>query len=616
MNIQCSYNNRENNNLTRSFVLMLSILALVTISAAFTVVMKDAGQTQSSLSSLLVPTFQDAMAAPVLDCDDVDDDSNGDCDQDLDQSAEDFTDCNDDNIPNCIAEQTVSVHNDLNSNEEAKIDQEMTQLLDCNNNIACEQSVLNRGIQRVLVETVDLDQSTVDFDVGQTMTQTLAQGGQSNFDADNLGTQSLAINALDTSTVDADSDGSENIKMIMTQLTDECDGSPTSTCRNFGFQDYDIDTASDAFVDISTDQGLEMTQRNIDCDNGVNCRNSADQSIDIEANRGTAGSAFVDFETDDSFSDVVQINDCENTNGGVFFECINEDGGDTVEIEVGGDSYVDVDSFGQDSTQKNNCQNAGSDGCINNNGANMLDIDSFGTSIVQVSGGQDSYQENRCSEGADCENRVSSLKYQVRTSDSSTIEVDGTQDTNQKNICDDGSSCFNTASVDADIRATDSSSIDSDFSQLVSQLNQCTNGANCKNDATVLYSVSAEDGSVIKSESDQRLTQINTCSTGQNCMNVGTLTNNVFASGTAKLNADSTQILTQTCTPSSGPNCLNMNTLTTDGSATSNAVLTYATIQNVNTADPDGTASIDIDRSSGTTNLGTITQTSNGVITP
>jgi hypothetical protein len=615
MNIECSENRKKNNNAKKSYVLLLSMLAFLTISAAFTVVMKEEAQADSS-SLFLVPTFQNAMAAPVLDCDDVDDDSNGECDQDLDQSEEGFTDCNDDNVDNCVAEQIVSVHNDLTSNEEAKIDQEMTQLLDCNNNIACEQSVLNRGIQRVLVETVDPDQSTVDFDVGQTMTQTLAQGGQSNFDADNLGTQSLAINALDTSTVDADSDGSENIQMIMTQLTDECDGSPTSTCRNFGLQDYDIDTASDAFVDISTDQGLEMTQRNIDCDNGVNCINSADQAIDIEANRGVPGSAFVDFETDDSFNDVVQINDCENNNGGVFFQCINEDGGDTVEIEVGGDSYVDVDSFGQDSTQKNNCQNAGSDGCFNNIMANMLDIDSFGTSIVHVSGGQDSYQENGCNDGADCENRVSALKYQVRTSDSSTIEVDGTQDTNQKNICDDGSSCFNTATVDADIRATDSSSIDSDFSQLVSQLNQCTNGADCQNIATMQYFVTAEDGAIIKSESDQRITQINTCTNNQNCMNVGTLTNNVFASGTAKLNADSTQILSQNCTASSGPNCLNMNTLVTDGSAINNAALTYATIQNINTADPDGTASIDIDRSSGTTNLGTITQTSNGVITP
>lgn len=449
------------------------------------------------------------------------------------------------------------------------------------------------------------------------MTQTLAQGGQNDFSATNDGEQELEIEALGTSTVDADSDGSENVKMIMTQLTDECDGSPTSECINDGFQKYDIHTGSDALVDISTDQGLEMTERNIDCDNGVFCENHGAQGILIEANDDTIGSAFVDFETDDSFSDLVQINDCENTNGGGSFNCINDGSNfEMTDIEARDDSYVDVDDFGQDQTQKNYCYNAASDGCINDFLTLRFTIDSFDESTVQVEGGQDSNQQNNCADGADCENFIGGEFYHINTHGSSNVEVDGTQDINQKNICDDGSSCFNTATLDAGITASDTASIDSDFSQLVSQLNQCTNGANCKNDATVLYSVSAEDGSVIKSESDQRLTQINTCSTGQNCMNVGTLTNNVFASGTAKLNADSTQILTQTCTPSSGPNCLNMNTLTTDGSATSNAVLTYATIQNVNTADPDGTASIDIDRSSGTTNLGTITQTSNGVITP
>src|ERR671913_286067 len=80
-----------------------------------------------SISSLVPPaplfSLQTAMAAPPLDCDGVDDDSQGECDQEVDQDADGFTDCNDDNINNCIAEQIVSVHNEVNSNEEAKIDQ-------------------------------------------------------------------------------------------------------------------------------------------------------------------------------------------------------------------------------------------------------------------------------------------------------------------------------------------------------------------------------------------------------------------------------------------------------------------------------------------------------------
>src|SRR5687768_14995433 len=168
--------------------IMFGIMAFLTISSTFTTVLVGGAAAQIQIPSILsssllqVPSFslQTAMAAPPLDCDGVDDDSQGECDQDVDQSTDGFTDCNDDNIPNCIAEQIVSVHNEVRSNEEAKIDQTINQRLDCDNNIACETNSLNDAFQEVTVETNHAP-SIVDFDVDQTMTQTLAQGGQSDF---------------------------------------------------------------------------------------------------------------------------------------------------------------------------------------------------------------------------------------------------------------------------------------------------------------------------------------------------------------------------------------------------------------------------------------------------
>src|SRR5688572_31972246 len=295
--------------------IMFGIMAFLTITSTFTTVLVGGAAAQIQIPSILsssllqVPSFslQTAMAAPPLDCDGVDDDSQGECSQEVDQSTDGFTDCNDDNINNCIAEQIVSVHNEVNSNEEARIDQTINQRLDCDNNIACEQisSSRNDAFQEVRVETLD-NPSIVDFDVDQTMTQTLAQGGQSDFVAENFGNQEFEIDALGNSRVDANGDGSDNVRMILNQLTDECDGSPTSECFNTAFQTYDIDTGSNAFVDISITQGLEMTQTNIDCDNGVTCENLGEQIINIEANIDTTGSASVDFETGSDFSDLVQ----------------------------------------------------------------------------------------------------------------------------------------------------------------------------------------------------------------------------------------------------------------------------------------------------------------------
>jgi hypothetical protein len=346
-----------------------------------------------------------------------------------------------------------------------------------------------------------------------------------------------------------------------------------------------------------------MTQTNIDCDNGVSCENIGEQEIDIEANEFTTGSASVDFETGSSFSDLVQTNECENTNGGGPFDCTNLAlSGEMTQIRASDNSEVDVDSFGQDATQINTCTNAGSGDCLNEMSFGF-DIDSAGTSTVQVSGGQDSVQDNDCSDGADCDNFITNLNYDIDASGSADVDVDGTQTADQENDCDDGASCFNQATFDAEFTASGTSSIDSDFTQLVDQDNACTNGANCDNIATVEYFVTAQDGAIITTDSDQSIFQTNTCSTGQTCINTGTLTNNVFAEDTARLDADTTQTLTQTCSTSSGTNCMNTNTQTTSGSAINNAVFSYTTSQTLNNgpaASGNGDQSITLQRSSGT----------------
>ena len=224
-----------------------------------------------------------------------------------------------------------------------------------------------------------------------------------------IGSQKFEINASGNARVDADSSGAVDIQTRLTQLTDECDGSPTSTCFNDGRTNYFVDAGSNAFVDLSTPQGLDMTQQNVDCDNGVDCTNDAFQDIVIGANEFTTGSAFVDFETDDSFSDLVERNECEITNGGNAFSCLNEyDTSDFLaEINAEDNSRVDVDSFGQDSTQVNDCTNAGAAGCTNDMGAtDFFDINTAGNAIVNVDGGTDTSQTNDCSDGAECVNSI------------------------------------------------------------------------------------------------------------------------------------------------------------------------------------------------------------------
>jgi hypothetical protein len=192
------------------------------------------------------------------------------------------------------------------------------------------------------------------------------------------------------------------------------------------------------------------------------------------------------------------------------------------------------------------------------------------------------------------------------------------QEANQKNECDDAG-CVNKGQmyvnigtgVDGPIKGT----LKTDYTQKLSQSNYCSDEAQCKNQAQLVYNAFAGGSAVLTSVSNQYVTQSNTCSNGVSCTNIGFVTNNVFADNTAKLTATANQYLTQSCNTSSS-SCLNNNAVTTSGKAISNAVLSYSTNQNLNTADPNGEAKINIFRDSGNTNLGTITQTTIGTQNP
>jgi hypothetical protein len=195
------------------------------------------------------------------------------------------------------------------------------------------------------------------------------------------------------------------------------------------------------------------------------------------------------------------------------------------------------------------------------------------------------------------------------------------QDGKQTNTCDDAD-CYNEGymyvSFGYNPATNDYDPVDgklyTDYTQKLSQTNNCNTEADCYNYAEVYYSAFSEDGATVTSVSNQQVTQKNTCSYGASCANLGYVYNNVYAEDTAKLTATTNQVLSQSCNISGG-NCLNDNTVTTSGSAINNAVLSYTANQNINQFD-SSPAEIDIQRSSGTTNLGTITQTSGGTITP
>jgi hypothetical protein len=626
---------------------------------------------------------QDAYA---LNCKQVDDRSNGRCDISRDISEKHYRDCIKD--INCFATKTVNVQNTLSSSEQAKIDIDLQQLINCGNedclNLINEQEAFNEAIQQV--DVISGGDSKVDFDIDFEMSQTSDGSGQAVFGQDNIGVQQFFINAQDDAFVDTDGNG-KDVRFEMDQTNDECDG---AYCLNQASQRYNLQAIGTSEIDVNSNTGFNVNQLNNGCDEDddvstdeVTCTNYSDQQLNI----ATSGSSSAEYDSS-GLSTTEQTTNCD-----FGIQDCNNYAESFVNIGAADESQVTLDDIEQDVYQDIDCDNGDKTFCDNTANVNLGVVASLDGEI-DAEGSQVAYQSSECDGASNCDNTgdmfvglgINNIGLSpvtgtidtdynqelIQTADdcfdsncansaimwyfanakddstltsssdqeitqtfdcnnqnclnsafivnnafsdgSSSVEVDGTQDLDQTNNCADASRCINSASIVSDITASGTSSIDSDFTQVVDQYNACTNGANCANDATVEYFVTAQDGAIITIDSYQRITQTNTCSTGQNCVNTGTLTNNVFASGTAQLDADSTQILRQTCNTSSGPNCLNDNTVTTSGTATNNAILNYVTAQNIQPSDGSGIASITVSRSSGTSNVGTISQTSNGDI--
>lgn len=553
-----------------------------------------------------------------LDCAQVDASRYGECDIDRDTSDDGFRDCN---VVRCTASQTVFVQNSLNSNEEAKINIDLEQLLNCGNpnclNNANQQEAFNVADQEVDVRSGG--SSIVDFDVDMEMSQKSDgenDGAERVFAQDNLGYQGFFITASNNAFVDVDGDDND-AEFVMDQFNDRC---TDTTCTNDALQYYDLVAQGRSIIDVSSDTGFEVNQLNDGCDDAdgfqtdVTCTNISEQGLDIDTLNPTSGTnrASVTWDTLDR-STTVQENDCRI--GINLIDCTNE-ADSYAQIVAGGSSIVDVDDAEQDTNQLIDCDQ-GSMTC-DNNADSFISIGTRDTSRVNIDAAeQDVEQSIECGsigDDIDCgfnrglENEAV-LNLAVAASLDGVVNAEGSQVADQSINCVE-SNCENHADMFVGLGFNPTTSgaddvtgtLNSEYSQLVHQEANCNDDANCNNLMTMYYFATALDGSIVNSESDQQSSQITNCD-DRNCNNVGTMTNNVFASNTARLNADSTQSLTQLCDNTSTGSCNNTNFQTTNTRAIGTAQFTTVTSQTVNNGPGgggDGTQNINLQRSTGT----------------
>lgn len=549
---------KENNFATKSIVTILSIL-LVTFS--FTS-MGIGGISNNDGKTLI----QEANAAVSIS-------------KDIDQ----LEDCDDND--ECIAAQNVIRSNAIvSSGEDVKIELDINQLLNCGDPDCLQfgNDPESQFTAHQLVQTASAGSSIVDYDVDMEINQESDGSGQDNMAQNNFGRQGFFIDASNTAKVLADGDG-KDVRFTMTQTNDECDD---SYCENKASQYYDLVASGNTKIDVTHNSGFNVEQTNNGCDDRdvdfeIDCTNYAEQGLDISTSGTGYASVFYDSkDPDDDTNDIVQTNNCDFGD----FDCYNE-AYTYVDIGAVGTSKVHFDDVVQDVSQGNNCE------------------DLFTDTI--------NYDDTGCGNYLDMELNIDTASTNglvTHEGDNPTHIQEGTQ----KNTCDNAD-CLNKGYMNVDIgqgNAVDGI-LKTDYKQQLSQSNECTTEADCSNYAKLLYTAFSDGGATVTSVSNQAVTQSNNCHYGASCANIGYLTNNVLGSGTAKLTETTNQVLTQSCNESgSGDSCLNLNTLYTSGTATNGAVLSYTANQNINTADADGTASINIVRNSGTSNLGTITQTS------
>ena len=514
--------------------------------------------------------------AQAKNCAQVDASSYGECDIDRDISEEGFRDCI--NNVNCFATQTVSVTNTLTSNENADIDINLEQLLNCENDCFTgtpspgTAAATNRATQNVGVTSAG--SSTVDFEVDYDMSQKSDGAGQNTYRANNVGNQQFLIAASNNAFVDADGDDND-VEFVMDQFNDECD---SSVCQNDAEQIYNLIASGTSRIDVSSDTGFRANQLNDGCDDvdgftfDVECNNISDQTLGIS----TSQSARVTYDTL-GLSTTEQTNGCEfgaNTN-----DCTNR-ATSTASIRASDVSRVTMDDIEQDVFQNLDCDNGENTAC----------------------------------------NNIATLNLGVVAALDGRVNVDeGSQVAQQSSECDTGSNCNNTADMFVGLGVDNigiipvTGTLDAEYEQLVTQTSTCSDNANCNHGATMWYFANARDGAIVFSESNQEIIQTHNCQDA-NCVTSAFMLNNVFGQNSAQIDAESTQSLEQSCSISSGA-CNRDNRVITNGQAINNAILNYQTSQNIdNPPDGNGQARIDITRTSGTSNVGPISQTSNGNI--
>ena len=159
-----------------------------------------------------------ALAQPFVTCDEVDDQSGGECKQIYKNSKGGFPDCV--NNPNCIHEQTVFVDNELDSpDEEAKILQSVEQYLKCGNpnclNVDDDPEATFEGLQHLGVGSSD--DSVVDFDVEMKAKQQVDGKGEQPYSQSLTSDQDFSILAFDDAEIDADGKN-DKIQLVLIKV--------------------------------------------------------------------------------------------------------------------------------------------------------------------------------------------------------------------------------------------------------------------------------------------------------------------------------------------------------------------------------------------------------------
>lgn len=319
-------------------------------------------------------------------------------------------------------------------------------------------------------------------------------------------------------------------------------GDPTGSSLTLpATQSYEITSQGSSIVNLASDQGFALYQKNDGCDveddafasgdANLACVNRSDQSLVINTDNSVVGSTIP-----------------VTNNARVTFDTERSDGSDLSTI-----------------TQTNNCEN----GFGNNDEGNLVCENQAITAVginaernSQVNMGgiiQDIYQSTDCSDSGDIVQDRSlnsaEVALDVNTDQRGVVDVDyGVQDVQQTLYCSTAD-CTNQGGLLVQIGSLNTpvtGTVNTDYSQTLDQNLECDKV--CSNTATINYFANAIDNPsstgtpTLNSESTQTVEQNSDCNSYQTCTNTATMTNDVSVGsttsvGNAILNADTDQYI-------------------------------------------------------------------------